>query len=94
MQVRDPVDRVLSMYEVAIEVATRMARMPADVLQLRKRAINRMVELAGFREGAREGAHTDALLHQSPSVQKLRAAIAAHGLKEAIRRFQAGEIEF
>lgn len=77
-----------------LDVATRMARMPADVLQLRKRAINRMVELGGFREGAREGAHTDALLHQSPSVQKLRAAIAAFGLKEAIRRFQAGEIEF
>jgi enoyl-CoA hydratase/carnithine racemase len=82
------------LHNEAIEVATRMARMPADVLQLRKRAINRMVELAGFRDGAREGAHTDALLHQSPSVQKLRAAIAAHGLKEAIRRFQAGEIEF
>jgi len=60
---------------------------------LRKQAINRMVELAGLREGARMGAQTDAVLHQSRAVQKLRAAIGEHGLKEAIRRFQAGELE-
>lgn len=79
--------------EEALDVATRMSRMPADVARLRKQAINRMVELAGFREGALLGAQTDAVLHQSPAVQKLRAAIGEHGLKEAIRRFQAGELE-
>lgn len=77
----------------ALDVASRMARLPADVARLRKQAINRMVELAGLREGARMGAQTDAVLHQSPAVQKLRAAIGEHGLKEAIRRFQAGELE-
>ncbi|WP_157399729.1 enoyl-CoA hydratase-related protein [Ramlibacter pinisoli] len=77
----------------ALEVATRMARMPPDVARLRKQAINRMVELAGLREGALMGAQTDALLHRSPAVQRLRAAIDEHGLKEAIRRFQAGELE-
>jgi enoyl-CoA hydratase/carnithine racemase len=77
----------------ALDLATRMSRMPADVARLRKQAINRMVELAGLREGARMGAQTDAVLHQSPAVRKLRAAIGEHGLKEAIRRFQAGELE-
>lgn len=77
----------------ALDVAARMARMPADVARLRKQAINRMVELGGLRQGARMGAQTDAVLHQSPAVQKLRAAIGEHGLKEAIRRFQAGELE-
>ena len=77
----------------ALDVATRMSRMPADVARLRKQAINRMVELAGLREGARMGAQTDAVLHQSPAVQRLRAAIGEHGLKDAIRRFQAGELE-
>lgn len=81
------------LFEEALAVATRMSRMPADVAQLRKQAINRMVELAGLREGARMGAQTDAVLHQSPAVGRLRAAIGEHGLKEAIRRFQAGELE-
>ena len=67
--------------------------MPADVLRLRKQAINRMVELSGFREGVRIGAQTDALLHQSPSIKRLRGAIGEFGLKEAIRRFQAGELD-
>ncbi len=77
--------------EEVLDVATRMSRMPADVARLRKQAVNRMVELTGFREGVRMGAQTDAVLHQSPAVQKLRAAIGEHGLKEAIRRFQADE---
>jgi len=79
--------------EEALEVASRMSRLPPDVARLRKQAINRMVELAGFREGARMGTQTDAVLHQSPAVQKLRASIGEHGLKEAIRRFQSGELE-
>ena len=79
--------------EDALEIATRMSRMPADVLKMRKRAINRMVELSGFREGVEEGAKTDALLHQSPSIRRLRAAIGEHGLKEAIRLFQSGKLE-
>lgn len=79
--------------EEALDVAARMARMPADVARLRKQAINRMVELAGLRAGALMGAQTDAVLHQSPAVQKLRAAIGAHGLKDAIRRFEAGDLE-
>jgi enoyl-CoA hydratase/carnithine racemase len=81
------------LFDEVLDVASRMARMPADVARLRKQAINRMVELAGLREGAMMGAQTDALLHQSPAVRKLRAAIGEHGLKDAIRRFQAGELE-
>ena len=77
----------------ALEVAQRMSRLPADVSRMRKQAINRMVELTGFREGVRMGAQTDAVLHQSPAVQKLRAAIGQFGLKETIRRFQAGELD-
>jgi len=77
----------------ALEIAARMARLPADVARLRKQAINRMVELTGFREGVRMGTQTDAVLHQSPAVQRLRAAIGEYGLKEAIRRFHSGELE-
>lgn len=81
------------LFDEALDVASRMSHMPSDVARLRKQAINRMVELAGLREGALMGAQTDALLHQSPAVQRLRAAIGEHGLKEAIRRFQAGDLE-
>ena len=76
-----------------LDVAQRMSRMPADVLRLRKGAINRMVELGGFKDGVRLGAQTDALLHQSPSILRMRRAIAEFGLKEAIRRFQAGQLD-
>lgn len=79
--------------EETVAVAQRMSRMPADVARLRKQAINRMVELSGLREGTRMGAQTDAVLHQSPSVQKLRSAIGQFGLKESVRRFQAGELD-
>jgi enoyl-CoA hydratase len=79
--------------EEALDVATRMSRLPPDVARLRKQAINRMVELTGFREGLRMGAQTDAVLHQSPAVQMLRRVIGECGLKEAIHRFQAGELE-
>jgi enoyl-CoA hydratase/carnithine racemase len=77
----------------ALSVAAQMARMPADVARLRKQAINRMVELTGLREGALAGVQTDAVLHQSPAVRRLREAIGEHGLKETIRKFQAGELE-
>jgi len=82
-----------ALLDEVLGLAERMSRMPADVLRLRKSAINRMVELSGFREGALLGAQTDALLHQSPSVMKLRKAIADLGLREAIRRFQAGTLD-
>lgn len=77
----------------ALDVAQRMSRLPADVARLRKQAINRMVELTGMREGVRMGAQTDAVLHQSPAVQRLRAAVGQFGLKETLRRFQAGELD-
>lgn len=83
-----------ALLEEVLGLAERMAHMPADVLRLRKGAINRMVDLSGFREGVRLGAQTDALLHQSPSVLKLRQAIAESGFKEALRRFQADELDF
>ena len=67
--------------------------LPTLITNLRKQAINRMVELTGLREGVRMGAQTDAVLHQSPAVQRLRAAVGQFGLKEAIRRFQAGELD-
>ena len=77
----------------ARSLAARMARMPAEVLQLRKKSINRMVELGGLKEGLRTGPLTDALLHQSAAIRTLREAIAADGLKEALRRFQSGELD-
>lgn len=83
-------DRLL---DEALEVAGRIALLPPDVARLRKQAINRMVELSGLREGVRMGAQTDAVLHQSPAVKRLRTAIGQFGLKETIRRFQAGELD-
>lgn len=71
--------------------ALRIAKVPADVLLMKKMALNRVADLNGFRTTAVLGAETDALLHAIPSVTALRETIGEHGLKEAVRRFKAGE---
>lgn len=85
-----PQDRL---HDEAFAVGTQMARMPSDLLRLRKRAVNRMVELAGFKNGLRMGAESDALLHQSNAVKRMRQLIADLGMSEAVRRFQAGTLD-
>jgi len=71
--------------------ALRIAKVPADVLLMKKMALNRVADLNGFRTTAVLGAETDALLHAIPPVEELRQTIGEHGLKEAVRRFKAGE---
>lgn len=55
-----------------------IAKRPAKVLRMKKLAINRVVDLAGFRNSLLMGAETDALLHYSQSVEELRATLRAN----------------
>lgn len=73
------------------EHALRIAKVPADVLAMKKMALNRVADIAGFRTAAVMGAETNAILHTLPEVLELRDSVQANGLKEAIRRFRAGE---
>lgn len=85
-----PADQVVSTVE---EMAERMARIPSDVLRIKKLSINRAMEAMGVRTAAAGVAEMDALLHLSPSVTQLREWIGEVGLKEAIAEFRkpAGE---
>jgi enoyl-CoA hydratase len=71
--------------------ALRIAKVPAEVLLMKKMSLNRVADIAGFRTSAVLGAETNAILHTVPSVLALRDTVQQHGLKEAIRRFKAGE---
>jgi enoyl-CoA hydratase len=71
--------------------ALRIAKVPAEVLLMKKMSLNRVADIAGFRASAVLGAETNAILHTVPSVLALRDTVQEHGLKEAIRRFKAGE---
>jgi len=70
--------------------ALRIAKVPADVLTMKKMALNRVADLEGFRNSVVLGAETNALLHTLPQVLELRDTIKEHGLKDAVKRFKNG----
>jgi enoyl-CoA hydratase len=70
------------------DLAARIARIPSDVLRIKKLSINRAMDAMGVRTAAAGVAEMDALLHLSPSVRQLRARIAEAGLKETIAEFR------
>lgn len=77
-------------FEAHVEaLAKSIARTPANVLKMKKEAINRITELQGFLTYARMGAETDALLHQSPEIREVQSWIRDTGLRGAIDRFSA-----
>ena len=49
-----------------LEIAGRIASLPADIVQLNKRAVHRQMEVMGLRQGIRAGTEACALgIHQS-----------------------------
>ncbi|TFC70964.1 enoyl-CoA hydratase/isomerase family protein [Cryobacterium sp. TMS1-20-1] len=77
-----------SLGEHVRSLALSIARTPASSLKLKKEAINRVSDLAGFASIARMGAETDALLHLTPEVRRVQHSIKERGLKGAIAHFQ------
>jgi enoyl-CoA hydratase len=72
----------------AQSLAERIAKIPPDVLRLKKLSINRAAEAGGFRQALSGLAEIDALLHLAPSVLQLRARIKEQGLKTVIGEFK------
>ncbi|MEU6643589.1 enoyl-CoA hydratase-related protein [Saccharomonospora sp. NPDC046836] len=68
-------------------MALSIARVPANVLQMKKLAINRVLELQGFLTVAGMGAETDAFVHGTAEVGDIHELVRKVGLKEAIRRY-------
>ena len=73
------------------EMALKIATVPPKILQIKKAAVNRTMDMQGFRVAVGFGSEFDALLHYSQPVEDLAAMIRTHGLKGAIAAFAAGE---
>lgn len=80
-----PADQLVAVVE---DLATRIAKTPADVLRVKKLSINRAMESMGVRHATSSVAEMDALLHTSPAVLDVRRWVAEVGLKEAIDHFR------
>ena len=74
------------------DLALQIARTPPSVLRMKKIAINRTLELQGFRLTAYMGAETDVVVHYSDAVDHVKTTIEEVGFKEAQRRFDAGDL--
>ena len=77
----------------AEEIAGQIARMPLDLLKLKKLALNRQLDQQGFREAVLMGAEWDAIAHTSPATHVMTDKIAEVGFKRAIAWFNEGGAE-
>lgn len=75
-------------FDKAMSLARRIAKTPADLLMLKKRALNRVMDVQGFSEMALFGAEWDALAHEAPGCAEVRERVADLGLREAIKWFR------
>lgn len=73
--------------EETIELARQIALVDPVAVAMTKRAINRSLEVAGFREALKSGAHLDAIIEAAevPERQEFNRIRDERGLKEAIR---------
>lgn len=83
-----PADELL---DKVTKLANRIAKTPVELLVLKKRALNRVMDAQGFSEAIMAGAEFDAIAHDSVSVEEQSARIAEIGLKAAIAHFTSDE---
>jgi enoyl-CoA hydratase len=76
-----------SLAEQTLGIARDIAKLPSDMLRIKKFANNRVLERQGFREAVLAGAEWDAVAHTTDTVNDARAWIKEHGLKGAIEKF-------
>ena len=69
--------------------AERIAKVPSDILQMKKLAHNQMMDARGFREALMHTPTIDALVHGTPSVHYVNSKISELGIKGAIAWFEA-----
>jgi enoyl-CoA hydratase len=66
-----------------VAVATRIAGVPAELLQINKRSVHRAMEIMGIRTGLRAGSELQGLAAKLPAVQALLAGDAVASVKQA-----------
>jgi enoyl-CoA hydratase len=70
------------------DYARRVAKVPAQKLRLEKLAINRAMDLRGFRSTVLAGAEFDAIFHFGPGNDEIRAVQRERGLRGAIKWYE------
>lgn len=71
------------------DLAERLAKAPASVLQIRKAGLNRVSTRSGFREALLAGAEWDALAHADPEVDRYRQFSREYGMKSVIEAYES-----
>lgn len=74
--------------EETYRYARRVAKVPAQKLQLEKLAINRAMDFRGFRASVLSGAEYDALFHFGPGNEEIKKVRAERGLRGAIQWYE------
>jgi len=70
------------------DYARRVAKVPAQKLRLEKLAINRAMDMQGFRTAVLAGAEFDAIFHFGPGNEEIRAIQKERGLRGAIQWYE------
>jgi enoyl-CoA hydratase len=66
-----------------VAIASRIAGVPAELLQINKRSVHRAMEIMGIRTGLRAGSELQGLASKLPAVQALLAGDAVASVKRA-----------
>lgn len=75
--------------EETMKMAQDIAKVPSEILRIKKQAVNQTMDAQGFRTAVGFGAEFDAILHYSAPVQKLRALVREHTWKGALDIFNS-----
>jgi enoyl-CoA hydratase len=70
------------------DYARRVAKVPAQKLRLEKLAINRAMDLRGFRVSVQAGSEFDAIFHFGPGNEEIRQIQKERGLRGAIQWYE------
>lgn len=77
-----------SLEQETYSYAQRIAKVPAQKLRLEKLAINRAMDLRGFRVAVQAGAEFDAIFHFGPGNDEIRTVQKERGLRGAIKWYE------
>jgi enoyl-CoA hydratase/carnithine racemase len=77
-----------SLEEETYSYAQRVAKVPAQKLRLEKLAINRAMDLRGFRVSVQAASEFDALFHFGPGNEEIRQVQKERGLRGAIKWYE------
>ncbi|HLC30176.1 MAG TPA: enoyl-CoA hydratase-related protein [Dehalococcoidia bacterium] len=67
--------------------ANLIARLPLELLNLKKQSVNRIMEFQGFRAAVMSGAEWDAIAHVTKPVKEMQQRMREQGMQGAIKWF-------